>query len=164
MTFAYAGFEHMFAPSGDLFDISHEVAERTNDPYATNQVPNWTMPGTSNCVSPGLMGVADATEGLTQPAFKVLSHGVTYTLTDVAGISWFTDRNPSMQENVLLRRHLDEAGAVLLATLRARYRRATCRVRRRNRWRCPRPPLAGGIRARWTPSTKLWHSLLVQLG
>ena len=64
-----------------------------------NNVPNWVMPDAGICLTNAVMEVGDATEGLADPSFRVRVGAVPYTLTDVAGISWFFDQHPSMEEN-----------------------------------------------------------------
>ena len=87
------------SPNNDVA-ISHEVEEWANDPYGDNQVPVAIQPGTNQC-GLQLLEVGDAVEALPHPEFGVPLNGQVYQVQDVAGVSWFADQKPSMEQNGL---------------------------------------------------------------
>jgi hypothetical protein len=80
--------------------ISHEAEEWANDPYVNNTVPTWIQPGTGQCFS-NLLEVGDVIEALPHPTFGVPLNGQVYQVQDEAGLSWFADQKPSMEQNGL---------------------------------------------------------------
>jgi len=86
----------------DIYSLSHETIEWSDDPYVDNVVPMWDQPGSGTCFSDLLEG-ADAVEALSDPSYKIKTKKPTQTWhpSDVAGISWFAHSSPSQEINGL---------------------------------------------------------------
>jgi hypothetical protein len=78
----------------DVYVLSHEVAEWMNDPYLSNTVPQWVIPGEGTCFS-NILEVGDPVEFLPNDSFAVTIQKQVFHVTDVAGVSWFAHDVPS---------------------------------------------------------------------
>lgn len=93
-----------FGEAADVYSLSHEIAEWTNDPFGINPVPRWDFPqGSDFFYVPGLCGqvfettileVADPLENYAY-SYPLALHGFTYHLAQQALVSWFAREVPS---------------------------------------------------------------------
>src|SRR5207237_6459964 len=71
--------------------MPHEVAEWLNDPFYTNNVPKWVVPGGTKCGGHQL----EVVDPVTSHDFTVNG----YAMDDVAFYSWFSRDVPSIGIN-----------------------------------------------------------------
>ncbi len=104
LTFAYGNYLSAglvgkgAAALQDIYSLSHETVEWSDDPYVDNVVPTWVQPGSGVCLSNLLEG-GDAIEALSKPSYKIRTKKPTQTWhpSDIAGISWFAHSSPSQE-------------------------------------------------------------------
>ena len=87
--------QSLYPTNGDITTASHEMAELTDDPFLTNNVPGWFNPETGSCgfdleVGDPLIGV-----GLD----PITLGGFTYHLQDLTFLPWFSQQSPSTSVN-----------------------------------------------------------------
>lgn len=83
------------APLEDITALSHEVAEWYSDPFLSNVVPSWALPGSSACAA-NILEVGDPIEVFPKLSFTVTLYGTTYHPQDAVLFSWFARQSPSI--------------------------------------------------------------------
>lgn len=98
-TYIYAAYSNpgIFGagvPIQDINALSHEVAELFNDPFVSNIVPAWSVPGEPQYGCTSYLEVGDPLVGV---AFNVNG----YHPQDIAFLSWFARATPSTSQGGL---------------------------------------------------------------
>ena len=95
-TFAYGNWIAkglISSGNADVYTMSHEVSEWTNDPFVNNIVPRWDQPDGATCFS-NILEVGDPVEDLPKPWYPVKVGTTTFHPSDIAGVSWFAHTSP----------------------------------------------------------------------
>jgi hypothetical protein len=81
----------------DVFAISHEISETYNDPFISNVVPRWEVPGlpTGVVACSSLLETGDAVANLPNASFPVMLDGFLYHPQTEALLQWFSRQSPS---------------------------------------------------------------------
>jgi hypothetical protein len=97
-TFVWASYNDpkiFDAPLEDITALSHEIAEWYSDPFLSNVVPSWSLPGSSAC-SANILEVGDPIEAFRKLSFAVMLDGTLYHPQDAVLFSWFARQTPSI--------------------------------------------------------------------
>jgi len=85
----------LFAGSGDVSVLSHEIAEWMDDPFTDNPTKPW---GNIGQVS-GCQGNLEVGDPLSGTVFTQTMNGKAYHLQELAFVSWFYHQSPSTGVN-----------------------------------------------------------------
>ena len=97
-TFVWASYNDpkiFDAPLEDVTALSHEIAEWYSDPFLSNVVPSWALPGSKACTA-NILEVGDPIEAFHKMSFAVMSDGTVYHPQDAVLFSWFARQTPSI--------------------------------------------------------------------
>jgi hypothetical protein len=97
-TFVWASYSDTKIFDGPLEDItalSHEIAEWYSDPFLSNLVPAWALPGSSSCAA-NILEVGDPIESFHKLSFAITMDGMVYHPQDAVLFSWFARQSPSI--------------------------------------------------------------------
>jgi hypothetical protein len=97
-TFVWASYNDpkiFDAPLEDITALSHEVAEWYSDPFLSNLVPSWALPGSKACAA-NILEVGDPIEAFHKMSFAVMLDGTVYHPQDAVLFSWFARQTPSI--------------------------------------------------------------------
>jgi hypothetical protein len=97
-TFVWASYNDskiFDAPLQDVTALSHEIAEWYSDPFLSNVVPSWALPGSKVCTA-SILEVGDPIEAFQQMSFAVMLDGTVYHPQDAVLFSWFARQAPSI--------------------------------------------------------------------
>ncbi|HVO64604.1 MAG TPA: hypothetical protein VMT53_27025 [Terriglobales bacterium] len=97
-TFVWASYNDpkiFDAPLQDVTALSHEIAEWYSDPFLSNVVPSWALPGSKVCTA-NILEVGDPIEAFHQLSFAVMLDGTVYHPQDAVLFSWFARQTPSI--------------------------------------------------------------------
>lgn len=97
-TFVWASYNDpkiFDAPLQDVTALSHEIAEWYSDPFLSNVVPSWALPGSKVCTA-NILEVGDPIEAFRQMSFAVMLDGTVYHPQDAVLFSWFARQTPSI--------------------------------------------------------------------
>jgi hypothetical protein len=83
------------APLQDITALSHEVAEWYSDPFLSNVVPSWALPGSKTCTA-NILEVGDPIEAFHKMSFTAMLDGTIYHPQDAVLFSWFARQAPSI--------------------------------------------------------------------
>ncbi len=83
------------APLQDVTALSHEIAEWYSDPFLSNVVPSWSLPGSKVCTA-NILEVGDPIEAFQKMSFAVMLDGTVYHPQDAMLFSWFARQAPSI--------------------------------------------------------------------
>jgi hypothetical protein len=79
----------------DVTALSHEIAEWYSDPFLSNVVPAWALPGSKACTA-NILEVGDPIEVFHRMSFAVMLDGTVYHPQDAVLFSWFARQTPSI--------------------------------------------------------------------
>jgi hypothetical protein len=82
-------------PMQDITALSHEMAEWYSNPFLSNVVPPWALPGSSSCAG-NILEVGDPIEAFRKLSFAVTMDGSVYHPQDAVLFSWFARQTPSI--------------------------------------------------------------------
>jgi hypothetical protein len=82
-------------PLEDITALSHEIAEWYSNPFLSNVVPAWALPGSNACAA-NILEVGDPIEAFRKMSFAVMLDGTIYHPQDAALFSWFARQKPSI--------------------------------------------------------------------
>jgi hypothetical protein len=97
-TFVWASYNDakiFDAPLQDITALSHEIAEWYSDPFLSNVVPSWALPGSKVCTA-NILEVGDPIEAFHRMSFAVMLDGTVYHPQDAVLFSWFARQAPSI--------------------------------------------------------------------
>lgn len=97
-TFVWASYNDakiFDAPLEDITALTHEIAEWYSDPFLSNVVPSWALPGSKACMA-NILEVGDPIEAFHQMSFTVMLDGTVYHPQDAVLFSWFARQAPSI--------------------------------------------------------------------
>jgi hypothetical protein len=97
-TFVWASYNDakiFDAPLQDITALSHEIAEWYSDPFLSNVVPSWALPGSKACTA-NILEVGDPIEAFHRMSFAVMLDGTVYHPQDAVLFSWFARQAPSI--------------------------------------------------------------------
>jgi hypothetical protein len=97
-TFVWASYNDpkiFDAPLQDVTALSHEIGEWYSDPFLSNVVPSWALPGSKACAA-NILEVGDPIEVFHNMSFPVLLDGTSYHPQDAVLFSWFARQTPSI--------------------------------------------------------------------
>ena len=97
-TFVWASYNDpkvFDAPLEDVTALTHEIAEWYSDPFLSNVVPSWALPGSKVCTA-NILEVGDPIEAFHKMSFAIMLDGTVYHPQDAVLFSWFARQSPSI--------------------------------------------------------------------